>query len=198
MNTSVPQVPVFRSIAQERILSALFERTGIELSIGDLAQKTGLPQPTVSKEVDRLIPSRTVLARRLGRARLVSGNWSLPWAEHLAAILAQTVGVRARIGRALAEVAGIERAFLFGSWAARHLGQPGPAPNDVDVLVVGDVEWLPVHEALKPLEAEVGSEINVTIVPAESWDVPSDDPFLSTVIDRPLVELDLPQETEHA
>jgi len=28
---------------------------------------------------------------------------------------------------------------VYGSWAARHEGIAGPAPNDVDVLVIGDV-----------------------------------------------------------
>ncbi len=39
--------------------------------------------------------------------------------------------------QALAEVAGIEHAFIYGSWAATYQGQEGAATHDVDVLVVG-------------------------------------------------------------
>lgn len=28
---------------------------------------------------------------------------------------------------------------IYGSWAARYAGTARPAPNDVDVLVIGDV-----------------------------------------------------------
>jgi hypothetical protein len=33
-------------------------------------------------------------------------------------------------------VEGIEKAYLFGSWAARYAGEAGRAPADLDVLVI--------------------------------------------------------------
>jgi DNA-binding transcriptional ArsR family regulator len=184
-------LPLFRSVAQERILAALFEHHDVELSIGELAMVTGVPQPTVSHEVNRLLAGATVSVRRLGRSRLVSANWDLPWAEHIAAIMAQTVGVPHKIATTLAQVATVERAFLFGSWAARHLGHDGPPPQDLDLLVVGDVDWLALSSALRPLEPDLRLDVNPVVISSAGWDGRRTDPFLSTVIERPLVELDL-------
>jgi hypothetical protein len=48
-------------------------------------------------------------------------------------LLLKAFGAAALVGPALAEVPGVEQAFLFGSWAARHLGEAGPEPADLDV-----------------------------------------------------------------
>jgi predicted nucleotidyltransferase len=31
----------------------------------------------------------------------------------------------------------IEQLFIFGSWAAHYADEQGPAPHDVDVLIIG-------------------------------------------------------------
>ncbi len=67
-----------------------------------------------------------VTTEAMGRMRIVSANWDLPWADELARILDQTVGVVAQIEGALAEVGGVDEAFIFGSWAARRAGTAGP------------------------------------------------------------------------
>jgi predicted nucleotidyltransferase len=50
---------------------------------------------------------------------------------------------------ALCAVEGIEKVFVYGSWAARYHGEPGPVPNDVDVLVVGDADRDDLDEAAR-------------------------------------------------
>lgn len=47
-----------------------------------------------------------------------------------------TYGPRPVLTDPFADIEGVE-AFIFGSWVARYTGEPGPAPADVDVLVVG-------------------------------------------------------------
>ncbi len=84
---------------------------------------------------------------------------------------------------------GVEQAYLHGAWAARHLGEQGRAPGDIDVLVVGRSARAHVDAALDGLEDRLGREVNVTYVSPERWATAEDDPFLSTVLDRPLVKL---------
>jgi len=69
-------------------------------------------------------------------------------------MLAQTVGIPGRLGAALSGLAGMEEAFVFGSWAARYLGEPGPAPKDIDVLVVGEAPLRSVRQACSDVERE--------------------------------------------
>lgn len=70
--------------------------------------------------------------------RMVGANWDLPWAGELRSLLTKTVGVLGLLAEHLGELVGVDRAVVYGSWAARYTGRPGSFPRDVDVLVVGD------------------------------------------------------------
>ncbi len=54
----------------------------------------------------------------------------------MADLLAVTFGPAAVLRAALAKIRGIERAFIYGSWAARYAQRSGPVPDDIDLLVM--------------------------------------------------------------
>src|SRR6266508_2935761 len=97
-----------------------------------------------------------------------------------------------RLTDALAAVPGVERAFIHGSWAARYQGEPGPVPNDVDVLVIGTVDPDDLDEVARHAQRRLGRPVNIRRVRPASWRRPDPgDPFLGSVRERPLVELHL-------
>lgn len=98
-----------------------------------------------------------------------------------------TYGPASLVERALAGIAGIDEAYIHGSWAARYQGEPGGSPGDVDVLVVGRPSRGQVDAALAGLDERLGREVNVTFLTPERWR--GDDPFVDAVRARPLVEL---------
>jgi predicted nucleotidyltransferase len=57
-----------------------------------------------------------------------------------------TFGPRNIIAEEVADIPGAERIIIFGSWAARYTGHPGP-PNDIDVLVIGHTNRTDVFDA---------------------------------------------------
>lgn len=179
-------VPLFRTESQARLLAVIFEREGVARPIGHIARRAGVPMSTTSREVDRLEGAGLVVVERVGQMRLVSANWALPWASELASILRQTVGIDARITRALRDVEGIEEAYLFGSWVDPDKHDP----RDIDVLVVGRPDRRALRDALRPVEDALHLYLNPTVVDRADWDAP-DDPFLATVRARPLRRLDL-------
>ncbi len=71
-----------------------------------------------------------------------------------------TVGLLGRLGDRLSEIDGVEEAFVFGSWAARDAGEPGPAPRDIDVLVLGDAALRAVRRACRGVEEDLRVEVN--------------------------------------
>lgn len=191
MRTAAPaSAPIFRSDQQMQILATLFDHRGIELSVSDLAEVAGVAVATASREVERLKAHGVVLTRNVGRSRFVSGNWDLVWAEALAAILAYTTGLPARLAKVLEGVEGVKEAFIYGSWAARHAGEIGPSPRDIDLLVVGTADLEQVRKPLRHLERELNLEVNPVVVSEEEWTT-SDSPFLQEIRSRPIFELDL-------
>ena len=99
-------------------------------------------------------------------------------------------GPAAVVGPALAGIPGIERAYLIGSWAARYSGEPGVAPDDIDVLVVGTPDRGEVYKAAMALTDVLKREVNPTIVSPERWES-SEEGFIRDVRISPLVALDL-------
>jgi hypothetical protein len=75
--------------------------------------------------------------RREGNRTLVAAALDASIAPELQSLLAKLYGPPARICDTLASIPGVQRAVIFGSWAARWLGTPGPAPHDIDLLMVG-------------------------------------------------------------
>ena len=178
--------PLFRSEQQMRLLGILFAPGADPSSIGELAHRAGVAQSTASREVARLLEHGEVLNRAVGRTRLVSANRALPWAGDLQAMLAKTIGVPSLVSSALADVAGIDEAWLYGSWAARYEGEAGPPPADIDVLVVGTASLRSVRKALRAIEANVGVEVNPVVLDRAQWDN-LDDAFVSALRGGPLV-----------
>ncbi|HXH56146.1 hypothetical protein [Iamia sp.] len=184
--------PLVRTEAQARLLAVLFEHRGVSRPLGQLARRAGVPGPTASKEVARLARMGLVTTEAMGRMRIVSANWDLPWADELARILDQTVGVVAQIEGALAEVGGVDEAFIFGSWAARRAGTAGPPPHDIDLLVIGDADYDDLRTAMRDVEERAGLFVDPTVVDAPRWSA-AEDPFVVTVKERELVALRVPR-----
>lgn len=43
----------------------------------------------------------------------------------------------------------MDQAYIYGSWAARYLGEPGPVPQDVDVLAIGTASDDDLYDAAR-------------------------------------------------
>ena len=109
-----------------------------------------------------------------------------PLTGALTELLVRSFGPRQVVAEELAEVPGIEAAYLFGSWAARYEGEPGRAPADIDVLVIGDPDRDELDEATQRAGARLAREVSVTIRSMRWWREGSDG-FHVDVTRRPLV-----------
>jgi predicted nucleotidyltransferase len=128
-----------------------------------------------------------VSSRRVGNTRLVTAADS-PLTGPLTELLLRSFGPRQVLAEELAGQPGIEEAFLFGSWAARYSGQPGPPPVDIDVLVIGNPDRDDLDEAAQRAGSRLAREVNVTIRSPEWWR-DGGDGFHAEVSRRPLIPL---------
>lgn len=189
-NPAPTLTPLLRSDAQGRLLGELFTHPEQESTISDLAARTGDALATVQREVTRLAEAGYVRTRKVGPARLVRVETEHPLYDPVSRLVMATYGPLPALCAALAPIDGVEAAFVFGSWAARMEGEPGPFPADVDVLVVGTVSRLDVFEPVADVEREVGRPVNATVVAPERWSH-GDDGFVESVRSRPKVRIPL-------
>jgi DNA-binding transcriptional ArsR family regulator len=191
--TPVPSLlPVFRSRQQGEILALLLGDPGLELSLTEIARRTGAPHPSVFREVERAEQAGLVISRKVGNVRLVRADTASPYYAGLAEVLTRAFGVPAVLAGELAGVGGVCAAFVFGSWAARHAGQQGVRPvGDIDVLVLGDPDRDALYEAASVAERRLGRPVQVTVRGA-SWLESGSGSFHDTVTSRPMLKLAVP------
>ena len=91
----------------------------------------------------------------------------------------------------LSQVGGVERALIFGSWAAAAHGQVPERPvGDIDLLVLGAPDRGELYAAVSAAEKRLGREVQV-VVRSTEWLAEGGGAFHANVIGRPVVEVDL-------
>ncbi len=171
MRTAAPALlPVFRSRLQGVLLATLLGQPEREWTLEELARTCDQPYQTVSGEIRRLQSGGLVATRVIGRSKLVRAEQSSPYFAPLAQLVSMSFGPPLVVSEELAGLPGVEQAFIFGSWAARYDGQPGPAPHDIDVLLVGAPDRDAVDEAARRAQSRLGREVNVTLRSRHRWD----------------------------
>ncbi|MDP9399250.1 MAG: ArsR family transcriptional regulator [Actinomycetota bacterium] len=187
-----PLLPLLRSQVQGNLLALTYLHPEREYSLTDAAGRVGATVKAVQQEVSRLVDAGLLVDRRLGNVRLIRAAHGSPLTRPLTDLLAVTYGPLPVLADALRDVPGVARAFIYGSWAARYQGEPGPVPHDVDVLIVGTADPDDLDEVARQVEPRLGREVNMRRVRPATWDVTEvTDTFLASVRSRPLVELDL-------
>lgn len=159
------RLPLFRSPEQERLLAELFIFAEGPISLSELASRASTSLGGAHKEVERLEASGLVTSTKVGRTRLIEPDPMSPVFDELRGLLVKTIGPEPLLRSALADIEGIEDAFIYGSWANPNERNPA----DIDVLVIGDLNVGAVYDAASTVEAVVGRPVNVTVRSHEEW-----------------------------
>jgi len=165
--------------------SAVLVSVTDEYTLSEVAGKLGLPLTTVQREAVRLAGSGLIRERRVGRARLVSANPASRYTRPLTELVSLAFGPQFVIGEEFAAL-GAAAVAIFGSWAARYEGVTGPAPDDVDVLVIGDASRSDMYEAAERAEERLGLPVNPVLCSRQRW-LAAADPLIQQVRSAPLV-----------
>jgi DNA-binding transcriptional ArsR family regulator len=182
-------LPILRSQQQGEILALLLGDPDRELSLTEISQITGAPHPSVYREVQRAEQAGLVTTRKIGNTRLVRADTASPYYAGLADVLTRAFGVPSVLAAALQQVSGIEMAYLYGSWAARHAGQPGLRPiGDIDILILGQPDRDKLYDVLGIVESQLGRPVQATIRDA-GWLDSGSGSFHDSVTSRPLLQL---------
>lgn len=184
-------LPVFRSRLTGDLLALMMADPDRKWTAEELSSRTGAAYPTVTRELRRLYEARVVLHEAVGRSKLWRANDRNPHFQPLATLAVSSFGPPQVLAEQLADVPGIDEVFLFGSWAARAAGEPGPTPGDIDVLVLGSASRRDVNSAMRRAEERLGREVNAVVRTRDDWES-ADDGFARQVKSSPLFAVDGP------
>ena len=187
-------LPILRSQRQGQILALLLGDPDLELSLTEIAARTGAPHPSVYREIQRAEQAGLVISRKIGNTRLVRENTASPYYAGQAEMLTRAFGVPAVLAEALRDVDGITAACIYGSWAAGHEGHACQRPvGDIDVLVLGDPDRDQLYAALSTAEQRLARPVQATIR-NRAWLESGTGAFHDTITSRPLLRLPLPDD----
>ncbi|WP_308465641.1 HVO_A0114 family putative DNA-binding protein [Rathayibacter soli] len=184
---AVNSLPIFKSELQARLLFELLT-TSEPRTEADLARLLERPQPSVHRELSRLIDSGYLRFEAVGRAKLITADDGNPAIPPLRALVSVTLGPAQLLRKQLPSVRGIRHALIFGSFAARAERVAGQSPADIDLLIVGDVDRAAVYSITSAVESVVRREINITFTSSARWQ-DSTEPFLQNIRSNPTITL---------
>jgi predicted nucleotidyltransferase len=185
-------LPLLRSRFTGALLALLYLHPDKDYSLTEAGRAIGASPKVMSTEADRLVTAGLVREVRRGQSRLIRAETSGPVSGPLTDLLAVTYGPQPVLTDLLSGVSGIEEAYIYGSWAARYHGEPGPVPHDVDVLVVGTANEDDLYEIAREAESRLGREVNISAINPRYWESPDPaDSFMRHIRERPLVRLEL-------
>jgi DNA-binding transcriptional ArsR family regulator len=183
-------LPILRSQVAGDLLALLYLHPEAEYSLTEAASATGASLNAVHYEAGKLSEAGLISTRKRGNLRLVRAVTDSLLSRPLTDLLAVTYGPLPVLTDLLADVEGIAEAYIYGSWAARYRGEPGPPPADVDVLVIGTADPDSLGNAAEQAQRTLHRPVNIRRVRPETWRAASPaDPFLQSVKTRPLVSI---------
>lgn len=151
---------------RRKVLSLLLLQPGRWLHLREISRLTDSTAGTMKKELDRLHGAGLLEKRRVGNQLQFTANLQHPVFQELSALLRKTVGLADVLTQALIPAADrITVAFVFGSVAR----SADTADSDVDVLIIGSVEFGEAVNLLYAAQATLHREINPKVFGAEEW-----------------------------
>lgn len=140
----------------------------------------------VGRELHRLQEVGILTSEMVGRSRVYRLDEQSAVARDAGALFQKTEGVEVVLRQAIEQVPGVERAWLFGSYAA-HTDQ---ADSDLDLLVIGAATQAALSAALMPAEDRLGRSVHTTSMSAEEFELRRGRPgFVAAVLDGPRILL---------
>jgi predicted nucleotidyltransferase len=179
---------LFPATYRRQVLALLLLHPERKLHVREIARLTGTTPGTLNKELARLYEAGLLDRERVGNQLQYSANRAHQIYPELASILRKTVGLADVLIEALAPLAEkIEVALVFGS-IARGTETVG---SDIDVLIIGAVDFGPVVDLVHPIQQQLGREVNPKVYSVREWraKLKAKDSFVTEVLAQPKIFL---------
>ena len=150
---------------RQRVLAQLLLQPDADFHVRELACQTGTTPGTLTRELGKLADVGLIRRTRIGNQVRYQANRDSPVYAELASVFRKIAGATAQIAAALQPLADrIQIAFVFGSYARGSES----AGSDIDVFVLGGIEFAELVQALHPVQQNLQREISqVLYAPAE-------------------------------
>ncbi len=161
------------------VLSVLYGHVGEAFYLRQLARLTDVALGPVQREIRQLVEAGLVRRKTVGAQTLYSANQESPVFPEIKSLVTKTVGMHDVLFAALSPLRKkINLAFVYGSVARSGETER----SDVDLMVVGNVDFGNVVEKLAEAQKTLNREVNPTVYTVKEFREKVRENFLKTVL----------------
>ncbi|OQC25837.1 MAG: Helix-turn-helix domain protein [Deltaproteobacteria bacterium ADurb.Bin072] len=170
------------------VLSLLFTHPDESFYLRQIKRVAGSGMGSVQRELKALTEAGIIRGTTRGNLTYYQANPDCPVYAELKGLIVKTAGIGDILRAALAPLSErLQAAFIHGSFARgrEHKG------SDVDLCVIGSVQFAEVVSAVNTAQQSLGREINPTVYPPEEFHarVATKDHFVSALMKGPKIFL---------
>lgn len=159
--TSIRPVELLFSAYRRQVLALLLLRPQERYHVREIARLTGIVPGSLHRELKQLAKAGLLVREETGNQVLYRANRACPIYEELAGIFRKTIGLADIIRAALLPLGNaLELALVFGSVARGE----EHTDSDIDLLVLGPVDFVAVVSALADTHHRLGREVNPVVM----------------------------------
>jgi len=176
-----------RSKITRAILNHFFLNPEEKLYVNEMERMLGLDKRNLVRKLKYLEDEGILVSEARGNQRVYSINTGYTLYEEYRKIVFKTIGVENKMREILKKVDGVEKAYIFGSYASGKMG----AHSDIDLLVIGSHDILDLQKHLGRLQKETGRVINTVNMDGKEFAgrKRAKDPFVGTVLREKHIEV---------
>jgi predicted nucleotidyltransferase len=150
---------------KSEILTLLFLNPGTSFHVRDVARRLDRSPRGVLYDLNILEEDGFVLSEKLGNMRFFKLKKSFPGRENLKDLFLSYFGLPLYIKESLRDVMGIKDCFIYGSYADGTFD----ASSDLDLFILGDVEYEALYTVIKDLEERLSLEVNPQLMSLKEY-----------------------------
>jgi len=178
---------VLFSKIRKKILVLFFTNPDMEYHLREVVRCIQGGRGAVARELNAL--AEVGILDRNERANLViyRANHGCPVYDEIHNLIVKTAGVADVLMAALSDLEGVSYSFIFGSSASGNLD----GLSDIDVFVIGDIDFTDVSRALFSAEKTLRREISPVVYTEEEYTkrILERNHFVMNVLGKPMIML---------
>ena len=171
---------------QNLILETLFNAPEKAYYLNELARKMEKKPGVFQRDINKLAEEKMLESFYDGNRRFFKLDKKYPLYKEMQSIFFKTTGIEGSLRDAVKKIKGVDRAFIYGSYAR---GKERPA-SDVDLFVIGAIDENILIDSISKLEEKLGREINYTLMTGEEFEEKrKNSSFVKNVLSNKIIEL---------
>jgi predicted nucleotidyltransferase len=178
---------VLFSKIRKKILVLFFTHPDTEYHLREVARCIQGGRGAVARELNALAEVGILVREERANLVIYSANHDCPVYDEIHNLIVKTAGVADVLLSALSNLEDVSYAFIFGSSASGNLD----GLSDIDVFVIGDIDFTEVSRVLFPAEKTLSRDISPVVYSEEEYanKLLEHNHFVMNVLEKPIIML---------